>query len=122
MAAGMNAMDLRRGINMAVERVVELLKERSRRISTSEEIAQVSAGAQARTSARGQCRCLICTSEEITQVSARAQVAPLVLVPVPVSLPGPVPEPQSPLGRMHQSVPGPGPVPKSVPVPVPHSH
>ncbi|GJP57153.1 hypothetical protein CLOM_g16191 [Closterium sp. NIES-68] len=40
-AAGMNAMDLRRGISLAVERVIELLKERSRRISTSEEIAQV---------------------------------------------------------------------------------
>lgn len=40
-AAGMNAMDLRRGINAAVDKVVEILKERSRRISTTEEIAQV---------------------------------------------------------------------------------
>ena len=41
MAAGMNAMDLRRGINMAVEAVVEHLKSKAKMISTSEEIAQV---------------------------------------------------------------------------------
>ncbi|KAF9688467.1 hypothetical protein SADUNF_Sadunf02G0200100 [Salix dunnii] len=40
-AAGMNAMDLRRGISMAVEAVVTSLKSRARMISTSEEIAQV---------------------------------------------------------------------------------
>ena len=40
-AAGMNAMDLRRGINMAVEAVVEHLKSKAKMISTSEEIAQV---------------------------------------------------------------------------------
>ncbi|KAJ6713767.1 60 KDA HEAT SHOCK PROTEIN MITOCHONDRIAL [Salix viminalis] len=40
-AAGMNAMDLRRGISMAVESVVTNLKSRARMISTSEEIAQV---------------------------------------------------------------------------------
>ncbi|KAL9349527.1 hypothetical protein Peur_056782 [Populus x canadensis] len=40
-AAGMNAMDLRRGISMAVESVVTNLKSRTRMISTSEEIAQV---------------------------------------------------------------------------------
>ncbi|KAG6475708.1 chaperonin CPN60-2, mitochondrial-like [Zingiber officinale] len=40
-AAGMNAMDLRRGITMAVDAVVTYLKSRARRISTSEEIAQV---------------------------------------------------------------------------------
>lgn len=40
-AAGMNAMDLRRGINMAVDSVVTHLKSRARMISTSEEIAQV---------------------------------------------------------------------------------
>ncbi|XP_040374104.1 chaperonin CPN60-2, mitochondrial isoform X5 [Rosa chinensis] len=40
-AAGMNAMDLRRGINMAVDSVVTNLKSRARMISTSEEIAQV---------------------------------------------------------------------------------
>ncbi|XP_022728508.1 chaperonin CPN60-2, mitochondrial-like [Durio zibethinus] len=40
-AAGMNAMDLRRGITMAVDAVVTNLKSRSRMISTSEEIAQV---------------------------------------------------------------------------------
>ncbi|MCO5604656.1 hypothetical protein L7F22_058826 [Adiantum nelumboides] len=40
-AAGMNAMDLRRGINMAVESVVEHLKSKAKMISTSEEIAQV---------------------------------------------------------------------------------
>ncbi|KAJ6307635.1 hypothetical protein OIU76_017433 [Salix suchowensis] len=37
----MNAMDLRRGISMAVESVVTNLKSRARMISTSEEIAQV---------------------------------------------------------------------------------
>ncbi|KAG6574883.1 Chaperonin CPN60-1, mitochondrial [Cucurbita argyrosperma subsp. argyrosperma] len=40
-AAGMNAMDLRRGISMAVDSVVTNLKSRARMISTSEEIAQV---------------------------------------------------------------------------------
>lgn len=42
-AAGMNAMDLRRGISMAVDAVVTNLKSRARMISTSEEIAQVCA-------------------------------------------------------------------------------
>ena len=40
-AADMNPMDIRRGIDMAVEAVVEDLKARSRKISSSEEIAQV---------------------------------------------------------------------------------
>ncbi|KAH7517492.1 hypothetical protein FEM48_Zijuj09G0070600 [Ziziphus jujuba var. spinosa] len=40
-AAGINAMDLRRGITMAVDAVVTNLKSRTRMISTSEEIAQV---------------------------------------------------------------------------------
>ncbi|KAL2506513.1 Chaperonin CPN60 [Abeliophyllum distichum] len=40
-AAGMNSMDLRRGISMAVDAVVTNLKSRARMISTSEEIAQV---------------------------------------------------------------------------------
>lgn len=40
-AAGMNAMDLRRGITLAVDAVVTNLKSRTRMISTSEEIAQV---------------------------------------------------------------------------------
>jgi len=40
-AAGMNPMDLKRGIDMAVETVVEDVKSRSKAIKTSEEIAQV---------------------------------------------------------------------------------
>ena len=40
-AAGMNPMDLRRGTNMAVEAVVKELHKRSRKVSSSEEIAQV---------------------------------------------------------------------------------
>lgn len=40
-AAGMNPMDLRRGINMAVDHVVGELKRRSKMISTTEEISQV---------------------------------------------------------------------------------
>jgi chaperonin GroEL len=40
-AAGMNPMDLRRGIDMAVEAVVAELEGGSRKVSTSEEIAQV---------------------------------------------------------------------------------
>ena len=40
-AAGMNPMDLKRGIDMAVEAVVEDMKSRSVAIKTSEEIAQV---------------------------------------------------------------------------------
>ena len=40
-AAGMNPMDLKRGIDMAVNAVVEDVKSRSKAIKTSEEIAQV---------------------------------------------------------------------------------
>lgn len=40
-AAGMNPMDLKRGIDMAVDAVVEDVKSRSTAIKTSEEIAQV---------------------------------------------------------------------------------
>src|SRR5438552_7712645 len=40
-AAGMNPMDLKRGIDLAAEWVMEELKSRSRKVSTSEEIAQV---------------------------------------------------------------------------------
>lgn len=41
-AAGMNPMDLRRGITLATQAVVEDLKTRATNISTTEEIAQVS--------------------------------------------------------------------------------
>src|SRR5213076_2588861 len=40
-AAGLNPMDLKRGIDLAVESVVGDLKSRSKKISTNEEIAQV---------------------------------------------------------------------------------
>jgi chaperonin GroEL len=40
-AAGINPMDLKRGIDLAVEAVVEELKERSRKIMKNDEIAQV---------------------------------------------------------------------------------
>src|SRR6476620_10414324 len=40
-AAGMNPMDLKRGIDMAVEKIVENLKARSKEVSGSHEIAQV---------------------------------------------------------------------------------
>lgn len=40
-AAGMNPMDLKRGIDLAVTTVVEDIKSRSKEIKTSEEIAQV---------------------------------------------------------------------------------
>jgi chaperonin GroEL len=40
-AAGMNPMDLKRGVNLAVDAVLEDLKENSKRITSSEEIAQV---------------------------------------------------------------------------------
>ncbi|MEX1204343.1 MAG: chaperonin GroEL [Dongiaceae bacterium] len=40
-AAGMNPMDLKRGIDLAVEAVVEDVKKRSKKVSTSDEIAQV---------------------------------------------------------------------------------
>ena len=42
-AAGMNPMDLKRGIDMAVIEAVSDLKRRSKKIKTSEEIAQVGA-------------------------------------------------------------------------------
>ncbi len=40
-AAGMNPMDLKRGIDMSVEAVVAYLEARSKKISTSDEVAQV---------------------------------------------------------------------------------
>jgi chaperonin GroEL len=40
-AAGMNPMDLKRGIDLAAGWVIEELKRRARKVSTSEEIAQV---------------------------------------------------------------------------------
>jgi len=40
-AAGMNPMDLRRGVDLAVSKVVEDLKGRTKSISSSEEVAQV---------------------------------------------------------------------------------
>ncbi|QUL37547.1 chaperonin GroEL [Erythrobacter sp. JK5] len=40
-AAGMNPMDLKRGIDLAVDKVVENLKGRSKEVAGSEEIAQV---------------------------------------------------------------------------------
>src|SRR6201997_2257018 len=40
-AAGMNPMDLKRGIDKAVEAVVEDVKKRSKKVSTNDEIAQV---------------------------------------------------------------------------------
>jgi len=40
-AAGMNPMDLRRGVDLAVTAVVAELKKRSKKVSTSEEISQV---------------------------------------------------------------------------------
>ena len=42
-AAGLNPMDLKRGIDMAIEAVVEDIQKRSKKISTSDEIAQVGA-------------------------------------------------------------------------------
>ncbi len=40
-AAGMNPMDLKRGVDMAVDAVVEELKQRSKPVTTDEEIGQV---------------------------------------------------------------------------------
>jgi chaperonin GroEL len=40
-AAGMNPMDLKRGVDMAVEAVIEDVKKRSKKVSTNDEIAQV---------------------------------------------------------------------------------
>src|SRR5260221_694807 len=40
-AAGMNPMDLKRGVDMAVEAVVDDIKKRSEKVSTNDEIAQV---------------------------------------------------------------------------------
>jgi chaperonin GroEL len=40
-AAGMNPMDLKRGVDLAVEAVVEDVKKRSKKVSTNAEIAQV---------------------------------------------------------------------------------
>ena len=40
-AAGMNPMDLKRGIDLAVEAVVKDIQKRSRKVSTNAEIAQV---------------------------------------------------------------------------------
>ena len=43
-AAGMNPMDLRRGVNLAVTAVVADLKKRSKKVSSTEEISQVEIG------------------------------------------------------------------------------
>ncbi len=40
-AAGMNPMDLKRGIDLAVEQVVQFLKANSKVVTTKEEIEQV---------------------------------------------------------------------------------
>ncbi|MBV9075963.1 MAG: chaperonin GroEL [Methylobacteriaceae bacterium] len=40
-AAGMNPMDLKRGIDLAVEAVIEDIKKRSKKVASSEEVAQV---------------------------------------------------------------------------------
>src|SRR5579863_7020976 len=40
-AAGLNPMDLKRGIDLAVEAVVEDIKKRSKKVSTNDEISQV---------------------------------------------------------------------------------
>jgi chaperonin GroEL len=40
-AAGMNPMDLKRGIDLAVDAVVEEIKKKSKKVTTNEEIAQV---------------------------------------------------------------------------------
>src|SRR3974390_1911570 len=40
-AAGMNPMDLKRGVDLAVEAVVEHLKTNSKKVTSNEEIAQV---------------------------------------------------------------------------------
>jgi chaperonin GroEL len=40
-AAGMNPMDLKRGIDLAVDAVVEDVKKRAKKVSTSAEVAQV---------------------------------------------------------------------------------
>ncbi len=40
-AAGMNPMDLRRGVDLAVEAVVDDIKKRSKKVSTNAEIAQI---------------------------------------------------------------------------------
>ena len=40
-AAGMNPMDLKRGIDMAVEAAVEDIKKRSKKVKDSDEVAQV---------------------------------------------------------------------------------
>src|SRR5713226_5307598 len=40
-AAGLNPMDLKRGVDRAVEAVIEDIKKRSKKVSTSAEIAQV---------------------------------------------------------------------------------
>src|SRR6201982_3415108 len=42
-AAGMNPMDLKRGVDMAVEAVVKDIQKRSKKVSTNDEIAQVGA-------------------------------------------------------------------------------
>ena len=40
-SAGMNPMDLKRGIDTAIEKVIEEIKKNSKKVKTNEEIAQV---------------------------------------------------------------------------------
>jgi len=51
-------MDLKRGIDLAVDAVVQDLKGRSKKVSTNEEIAQVGQAARPRETAGG---CFSCT-------------------------------------------------------------
>lgn len=54
-AAGMNPMDLKRGIDLAVESVVDDVKKRSKKVSTSEEIAHCICRQKPRNGATDKC-------------------------------------------------------------------
>jgi chaperonin GroEL (HSP60 family) len=77
-AAGMNPMDLRRGINLAVEHVVDDLKRRAKMISTTGEIAQArlqSGHRRRREVQTASGSCMWCTASETAEALAVVSVS-----------------------------------------------
>ncbi len=91
-AAGMNPMDLRRGIQRGVERVVADLQGRATKISSTEEIAQV-----ATISANGDAEVGNLIASAMDKVGKEGVITVAVRSPSPFELPAPTPQALPPL-------------------------